>query len=131
MGIPTANDTIDEILFNEKETKVAKALVSVDPEWQYATEFDPDFQKHLYYLTRLVTRLMDEVAGNARGKYIEDLDLKVRPYNVLKREGIHTIQELVERSPWDLMEMRNMGQDALTNIKEELAKRHLKLKGDD
>jgi len=33
---------------------------------------------------------------------IEDLDLTVRSYNCLKREGIHTVGELVNRSEADL-----------------------------
>ena len=40
---------------------------------------------------------------------IEDLDLTVRSYNCLKREGIHTVGELVARSEADLMDIRNFG----------------------
>jgi len=36
---------------------------------------------------------------------IEDLDLTVRSYNCLKREGIHTVGELVSRSEADLLEI--------------------------
>lgn len=131
MSKETARQTVEDMLLSDKEGKVAQALVGIDAAWQYAVEFDADFQKNIYYLSRLVTRLLDEVAMNAAGKYIEDLDLKVRPYNVLKREGVHTIEELVAHTPWDLLEMRNMGHDALRNIQEQLAERHLKLKGDD
>jgi DNA-directed RNA polymerase subunit alpha len=40
---------------------------------------------------------------------IEDLDLTVRSYNCLKREGIHTVGELISRSEADLMDIRNFG----------------------
>ncbi|HQW74611.1 MAG TPA: DNA-directed RNA polymerase subunit alpha, partial [Ornithinibacter sp.] len=40
---------------------------------------------------------------------IEDLDLTVRSYNCLKREGIHTVGELVGRSEADLLDIRNFG----------------------
>jgi DNA-directed RNA polymerase subunit alpha len=40
---------------------------------------------------------------------IEDLDLTVRSYNCLKREGIHTVGELVSRSEADLLDIRNFG----------------------
>ncbi len=40
---------------------------------------------------------------------IEDLDLTVRSYNCLKREGIHTVGELVARSEADLLDIRNFG----------------------
>ncbi|GBL18016.1 DNA-directed RNA polymerase subunit alpha [Actinomycetota bacterium] len=36
---------------------------------------------------------------------IEDLDLTVRSYNCLKREGIHTVGELLSRSEADLMDI--------------------------
>jgi DNA-directed RNA polymerase subunit alpha len=38
---------------------------------------------------------------------IEDLELTVRSYNCLKREGIHSVGELVARSEADLMDIRN------------------------
>jgi len=40
---------------------------------------------------------------------IEDLDLTVRSYNCLKREGIHTVGELLSRSEADLLDIRNFG----------------------
>ena len=40
---------------------------------------------------------------------IEDLDLTVRSYNCLKREGIHTVGELLSRSEADLLDIRNVG----------------------
>src|SRR6202007_1882569 len=39
---------------------------------------------------------------------IEELELTVRSYNCLKREGIHTVGELVGRSEADLMDIRNL-----------------------
>ena len=44
---------------------------------------------------------------------IEDLELTVRSYNCLKREGIHTVGELVARSEADLMDIRNFGQKSI------------------
>ncbi|MGL5248003.1 MAG: DNA-directed RNA polymerase subunit alpha, partial [Brooklawnia sp.] len=38
---------------------------------------------------------------------VEDLNLTVRSYNCLKREGIHTVGELVSRSEQDLLDIRN------------------------
>src|SRR4051812_13965873 len=38
---------------------------------------------------------------------IEDMDLTVRSYNCLKREGVHTVGELVTRSEADLLDIRN------------------------
>src|SRR5699024_4202468 len=48
---------------------------------------------------------------------IEDLDLTVRSYNCLKREGIHTVGELVARSEADLMDIRNFGSKSIDEVK--------------
>ena len=51
---------------------------------------------------------------------IEDLDLTVRSYNCLKREGIHTVGELVARSEADLLDIRNFGAKSIAEVKEKL-----------
>src|SRR6201990_1377338 len=52
---------------------------------------------------------------------IEDLDLIVRSYNCLKREGIHTVGELVGRSEADLLDIRNFGSKSIDEVKIKLA----------
>ena len=47
---------------------------------------------------------------------IEDLDLTVRSYNCLKREGIHTVGELVGRSEADLLDIRNFGSKSIDEV---------------
>jgi DNA-directed RNA polymerase subunit alpha len=59
---------------------------------------------------------------------IEDLSLTVRSYNCLKREGIHTVSELVSRSEQDLMDIRNFGQKSIDEVKHKLAELGLTLK---
>ena len=59
---------------------------------------------------------------------IEDLDLTVRSYNCLKREGIHTVGELVGRSEADLMDIRNFGAKSIDEVKEKLQELGLSLK---
>ncbi|GAA2010814.1 DNA-directed RNA polymerase subunit alpha [Brevibacterium samyangense] len=59
---------------------------------------------------------------------IEDLDLTVRSYNCLKREGIHTVGELVARSEADLMDIRNFGSKSIDEVKAKLAELGLGLK---
>ncbi|HRA27597.1 DNA-directed RNA polymerase subunit alpha, partial [Ornithinibacter sp.] len=51
---------------------------------------------------------------------IEDLDLTVRSYNCLKREGIHTVGELVGRSEADLLDIRNFGAKSIDEVKAKL-----------
>ncbi|GAB4099312.1 DNA-directed RNA polymerase subunit alpha [Sinomonas halotolerans] len=59
---------------------------------------------------------------------IEDLDLTVRSYNCLKREGIHTVGELVARSEADLMDIRNFGAKSIDEVKAKLVELGLSLK---
>jgi DNA-directed RNA polymerase subunit alpha len=59
---------------------------------------------------------------------IEDLDLTVRSYNCLKREGIHTVGELVARSEADLMDIRNFGSKSIDEVKAKLNELGLSLK---
>src|ERR1700754_2799214 len=59
---------------------------------------------------------------------IEDLQLTVRSYNCLKREGIHSVGELVSRSEADLLDIRNFGQKSIDEVKAKLATMGLGLK---
>ena len=59
---------------------------------------------------------------------IESLDLTVRSYNCLKREGIHTVGELVSRSEADLMDIRNFGSKSIEEVKQKLDELGLSLK---
>ena len=47
---------------------------------------------------------------------IEDLDFSVRAYNCLKRAGIHTLQDLVNKSEADMMKIRNLGKKSLKEV---------------
>ena len=59
---------------------------------------------------------------------IEDLELSVRSYNCLKREGVNTVQQLVEQSESDLMKIRNFGAKSIEEVKDKLAQLGLSLK---
>ena len=59
---------------------------------------------------------------------VEDLQLTVRSYNCLKREGIHTVGELISRSEQDLLDIRNFGAKSIDEVKAKLAEMGLSLK---
>ena len=59
---------------------------------------------------------------------IEDLDLTVRSYNCLKREGIHTVGELLSRSEADLLDIRNFGSKSIDEVKAKLTSMGMQLK---
>ena len=64
----------------------------------------------------------------AFGLPIDDLDLTVRSYNCLKREGVHTVGELVARTESDLLDIRNFGQKSIDEVKIKLHQFGLSLK---
>ncbi len=59
---------------------------------------------------------------------VEDLNLTVRSYNCLKREGIHTVGELISRSEQDLLDIRNFGAKSIDEVKLKLHEMSLSLK---
>ena len=59
---------------------------------------------------------------------IEELDLSVRSNNCLKRAGIHTVEDLTEKSEDDMLKFRNLGKKSLDEVIAKLASLGLKLK---
>lgn len=59
---------------------------------------------------------------------IEQLDLSVRALNCLKREGVHTLGELLECTEDDLMDIRNFGEKSVDEVKDKLTEMGLSLK---
>jgi len=59
---------------------------------------------------------------------IDDLDLTVRAYNCLKRDGVHTVGEVVARTESDLRDIRNLGQKSIEEVKVKLHQLGLSLR---
>jgi DNA-directed RNA polymerase subunit alpha len=66
--------------------------------------------------------------SNEMSTPIESLDLSVRSYNCLKREGINTVSELVALSEHQLMNIRNFGQKSVDEVRDKLVELGLSLK---
>lgn len=47
---------------------------------------------------------------------IDELELSVRSYNCLKRAGINTVQELINKTPEDMLKVRNLGRKSLDEV---------------
>ena len=62
---------------------------------------------------------------------IEELDLSVRAFNCLKRAGINTVAELVQRNQEDMMKVRNLGKKSLEEVEQKLIGLGLALKSSD
>ncbi|PZN13369.1 MAG: DNA-directed RNA polymerase subunit alpha [Bacillota bacterium] len=76
----------------------------------------------------LMVQKEDEAKNKLLEMSIDELDLSVRSYNCLKRAGINTIGELVEKTPEDMMKVRNLGKKSLEEVEEKLAALGLSLK---
>ena len=71
---------------------------------------------------------VEVAASNELSTPIEDLDLTVRSYNCLKREGINTVSELIALSEDQLMNIRNFGSKSVDEVREKLASLGLRFK---
>jgi DNA-directed RNA polymerase subunit alpha len=60
---------------------------------------------------------------------IEELDLSVRSFNCLKRQGVNTIGQLTECTEADLLNIRNFGAKSIEEVKDKLQQMDLSLKG--
>ena len=69
----------------------------------------------------------DEQSG-VLAQPIEDMDLTVRSYNCLKREGVQTVGDLVQKTEEDLLEIRNFGQKSIDEVMAKLEEMALGLR---
>lgn len=58
---------------------------------------------------------------------IDELELSVRSYNCLKRAGINTVEELTNKTPEDMMKVRNLGRKSLEEVLAKLKELGLEL----
>lgn len=59
---------------------------------------------------------------------IEELELSVRSYNCLKRAGLNTVGDIIEKTEEEMMQVRNMGKKSLEEVKQKLASLGLSLR---
>lgn len=62
---------------------------------------------------------------------VEELDFSVRSYNCLKRAGINTVEELIQKTEDEMMKVRNLGKKSLEEVKNKLSELGLNLKESD
>jgi len=62
----------------------------------------------------------DVAQASALAMPIEEMDLSVRSYNCLKREGVGTVGDLIQRTEQDLLDIRNFGQKSIDEVKAKL-----------
>ncbi len=59
---------------------------------------------------------------------IDELELSVRSYNCLKRASINTVEELINKTPEEMMKVRNLGRKSLDEVFAKLKELGLELK---
>ena len=69
-----------------------------------------------------------ETTNKFQNMTIDDLELSVRSNNCLKRAGIQTVEELIQKTEEDMMKVRNLGKKSLKEVKEVLASYGLSFK---
>ena len=66
------------------------------------------------------TQVMVEKEESKKGKVlemsIEELELSVRSFNCLKRAGIATVEDLINKSETDMMKVRNLGKKSFDEV---------------
>jgi len=96
--------------------------------------------EHLNILTDLneiadITGIMAEKEEDPKVKALEtsidDMEFSVRAYNCLKRSGINTMQDLVNRKESDMMKIRNLGKKSLKEVLDKVKAMGLSFKNDD
>ena len=75
----------------------------------------------------------DQAAGDplALSQSIEELDLPLRAYNSLRRDGLHTVGDLVALTSEQLLALDNIGPASVAEIRHRLADHGLSLRPDD
>ena len=66
--------------------------------------------------TEIMVEKDDRGKGKALEMTIEELDLSVRSFNCLKRAGINTVEDLINKSEDDMMKVRNLGRKSLEEV---------------
>ena len=89
---------------------------------------------NLHNLTGLESILADKEEDSVQKTLetpIEELDLSVRAYNCLKRDAIHTLQDLTSKSESEMMKIRNLGKKSLKEVLDKVKDMGLKFRDED
>lgn len=79
----------------------------------------------------LMTEQDEDPKVKALETSIDDMEFSVRAYNCLKRSGINTMQDLVNRKESDMMEIRNLGKKSLKEVLDKVKEMGLSFRDDD
>ena len=110
----------DEALRQASEILIERLQIFADPEHARTTEEEP-----------FEGVSQPPVSGGVIDVLIEELELGVRSYNCLKREGVQTVGDLVSKTEAELLNIPNFGKKSIDEVKEKLDERGLALRGEE
>lgn len=79
----------------------------------------------------LMTEQDEDPKVKALETSIDDMEFSVRAYNCLKRSGINTMQDLVNRKESDMMKIRNLGKKSIKEVLDKVKEMGLSFRDDD
>ncbi len=82
-------------------------------------------------VTGLMAEQDEDPTAKALETSIDDMEFSVRAYNCLKRSGINTMQDLVNRKESDMMKIRNLGKKSLKEVLDKVRQMGLSFRNDD
>ncbi len=127
------SENYDKLIMNvwtngsiKPEEAISKAAKIIIDHFEVVTD--------LYNLTGLESVLADKEENSTQKTLetpIEELDLSVRAYNCLKRDAIHTLQDLTSKSEAEMMKIRNLGKKSLKEVLDKVRDMGLKFRDED
>mgnify|MGYP003291733157 FL=1 len=83
------------------------------------------------YETEIMVDKGDDAKEKVLEMTIEELDLSVRSFNCLKRAGINTVEDLINKTEEEMMKVRNLGKKSLDEVINKLHSFGLDLRSED
>lgn len=90
-----------------------------------------DLSGDMYAGSSIMVKKEDNKKDGLLEMTIEELDLSVRSFNCLKRAGINTVGDLINKSEEDMMKVRNLGRKSLEEVVNKLASLGFALSSDE
>ena len=127
------NDNFDKLTLNvwtngsiKPEEAVARASKIIIDHFEVITDL-----RNLTGLESVLADKEEDTVQKTLETPIEELDLSVRAYNCLKRDAIHTLQNLTSKSEAEMMKIRNLGKKSLKEVIDKVKEMGLKFRDED
>ena len=127
------NENYDKLILNvwtkgsmKPEEAIALASRIIIEHFEILTELNS-----IADIKGLMTEQDEDPKVKALETSIDDMEFSVRAYNCLKRSGINTMQDLVNRKESDMMKIRNLGKKSLKEVLDKVKEMGLSFRDDD